>query len=209
MEVEYTARQGKITKAVRTQAEDGLARLDKILGKTAHANLILASERHLMLVELTIQARQRLIAAVGKADTIEAALKLAIDHAASQAKRARDRRIETKRLPKEEKVMTALPVTRTKSRRAIEPMEEAPEDSAVGKSRKPIAVHSFPAPQRIPESHVIATSEALVEHPLRIEEAVKELEYRDRELLIFHSPDGHLYAMHRRRDGNIALVEIA
>ena len=36
MEVELTARQVKISKALRTQAEEGMERIARILGKTAH-----------------------------------------------------------------------------------------------------------------------------------------------------------------------------
>jgi putative sigma-54 modulation protein len=45
--------------------------------------------------------------------------------------------------------------------------------------------------------------------PLTIEEAVKDAEFRDRDLLIFHDPAGDMYVLHRRRDGQMELVEIS
>ena len=38
MEVEFTARQVKISKALRTQAEEGMDRIARILGKSARAS---------------------------------------------------------------------------------------------------------------------------------------------------------------------------
>ena len=51
-----------------------------------------------------MQGRPQTIAATGKGDTLDAALREAMDHAENQARRYRDRRVESKRLPKEEKV---------------------------------------------------------------------------------------------------------
>ena len=43
---------------------------------------------------------------------------------------------------------------------------------------------------------------------MTIEEAVKDTEFRDRDLLIFRNAAGDLYVLHRRRDGQMELVEI-
>ncbi|MGD0732381.1 MAG: HPF/RaiA family ribosome-associated protein, partial [Terracidiphilus sp.] len=87
MEVEFTARQGKISKALRTQAEEGLQRIARILGKSARASITCGAQRHMQIVELTLQARQQTIAATGKASTLDAALRVAIEHAENQSRR--------------------------------------------------------------------------------------------------------------------------
>jgi putative sigma-54 modulation protein len=43
---------------------------------------------------------------------------------------------------------------------------------------------------------------------MTIEEAVKDAEFRDRDLLIFRNRTGDLYVLHRRRDGQMELVEV-
>ena len=43
---------------------------------------------------------------------------------------------------------------------------------------------------------------------MTIEEAVKDAEFRDRDLLVFRNAGGDLYVLHRRRDGQMELVEI-
>ncbi len=126
MEVEFTARQVKISKALRTHAEEGMERIGRILGKSAHASITFSAQRHVQTVELTVQGRAQKIAATGKATTLDAALKEAMEHAENQARRFRDRRMGSKRLPKEEKVLTAPPVSRPKTR-ATQPPDDGAE----------------------------------------------------------------------------------
>jgi putative sigma-54 modulation protein len=209
MEVEFTARQGKISKALRTQATEGLERIARILGKSVRASITFGAQRHVQIVELTLQARLHTIAATGKADTLDGALRQAIDHAENQARRHRDRRLEGKRLPKEEKVLTAPTVARPKSRPAQQ--DAAQEDGKpvrTGRPRASIAVHSFPFRATVVEPHILKSSEAIALRPMTIEEAVKEAEFRDRDLLIFRNAAGEMYVLHRRRDGQMELVEI-
>jgi putative sigma-54 modulation protein len=208
MEVEFTARQVKVPKALRTRAEEGLQRIAQIMGKTAHASIIFAEQRHLQIVELTVQARSQKIVAEGKAATQTMALKEAIEHAENQAVRFRDRNLTRKRLPIEEKVASIPPVSRTKAR-AGQPKEEFVEPKpARTKARNAIAVQSNTARTTVVEPHVIKSTEAIAGKPMTIEEAVKDAESRDRELLVFRNPAGDLYLLHRRRDGEMELLEL-
>ena len=107
MDMELTARQGKITKALQAQAADGMDRIARILGKTVRVSIKMSTQRHLQIAELTVHVRLQTFAATGKAATTDGALREAFDHAENQARRYRDRRMENKRLPKEEKTMTS------------------------------------------------------------------------------------------------------
>jgi putative sigma-54 modulation protein len=210
MEVEYTARQVKISKVLRMQAEEGMERIARILGKNANASIVFSTQKRLQIAELTIKARMQTIAAEGKADTLESALRQAIEHAENQARRHRDRRMASKRLPKEEKVHAAPPVVRPKARAAQpeEGFEEVKPARSGAKAHAAIAVHSFPARKAVVEPHVVANGEAFSLKPMTIEEAVKDAEFRDRDLLVFHNLSGELFVLHRRRDGQMELVEI-
>ena len=210
MEVEFTARKVRISKVLRTQAEEGLQRIARSLGKTASASVTFSAQKHIQFAEVTIKARQQTIAATGKGDTLAAALRQALDHAENQARKHRDRRMASKRLPKGEKVLEAPPVSRPKARPAQPDGEEEQTFGRGGKTkaRATIAVHSFPGRTAVVEPHIVKSSEALALKPLTIEEAVKEVEFRDRDLLVFRNPSGDLYVMHRRRDGHIELLEI-
>jgi putative sigma-54 modulation protein len=210
MEVELTARQVRISKTLRTQAEEGMDRIARIMGKTTSASITFRVQRHLQIAELTVKARLQTIVAAGEADTQESALRAALAHAEHQALRNRDRNLARKRLPKEEKVMTAPPVTRGKSRAALPESAEEAEKASRGasKARASIAVHSFPARPTIVEPHIVSSSEAIALKPMTIEEAVKEAEFRDRDLLVFRDLGGELFVLHRRRDGQMELVAI-
>ena len=209
MEVELTARQVRIPKALRHQAEEGMNRIARILGKTTSAAITFRIQRHLHIAELTVNARMHTIAATGQADTQESALRDALAHAENQALRYRDRHITRKRLPKEEKLPAAPPVTRPKTARS------APADSDASgaprsrtNTRTAIPAHSFPASPAVVEPHVVKSAEAIVLRAMTVEEAVKEAEFRDRDLLVFRNAAGDLYVLHRRRDGQMELVEI-
>jgi putative sigma-54 modulation protein len=209
MDVAMTARKGKISKTLRAQAEEGMERIGRVLGRTARASITFSAQRHVHVVELTVQARTQKIAATGKAVTPDAALREAMEHAEHQAHRYRDRRLVSKRLPKVEKVMTAPPVARPKAR--VDPNADDAELAPTRLQEKPraaIAVHSFPSSAAVVEPHVLKNGEAIALKPMTIEEAVKDAEFRDRDLLIFHTAAGDMFVLHRRRDGQMELVEI-
>ncbi|MGA2249674.1 HPF/RaiA family ribosome-associated protein [Terracidiphilus sp.] len=213
MDVELTARQVRISKALREQAEVGMERIARLMGRTTSASVTFRVERHLQIAELTVSARHHTIAATGQAATQEAALKHALAHAEHQALRHRDKRLTGKRLPKDEKLLTAPPVARTKTRPpepelSAETLENGLPAKSAAKPRASILAHSFPAKPTVVEPHIVKSSEAIALRPMSLEEAVKEAEFRDRELLIFHDPAGKLFVLHRRRDGQMGLVEI-
>ncbi len=209
MDVALTARKVKLSKGLRDLADEGMERVGRILGRTARASITFSTQRHVHIVELTVQARLQKFAATGKADTPDSALRQAIEHAEHQAHRYRDRRLVSKRLPKGEKVLTAPPVTRPKARaELLTDAEEAKPSRSAGKARASIAVHSFPARATVVEPHIVKNSEAFALKPMTIEEAVKDTEFRDRDLLIFRTTSGDMFVLHRRRDGEMELVEI-
>ncbi len=210
MDVEFTSRQGKIRKTLRKQAEEGVERIGRIMGRTTRASVIFDAERHLHTVELTVKGRAQQFAAEGKAPRPEAALREALAHAEAQARRFRDRRIGNKRLPIAEKVVSAPPLGRPKARTAEPDRAERAETLSRngGRPHASIAVHSFPARSAVVEPHVVQNGDAFALRPMTVEEAVKEAEFRDRDLLIFQDPAGQVFVLHRRRDGQMELVEI-
>jgi len=210
MEVEYTARQVKIPKALRNQAQDGMERIARILGRSARASIVFSAQKRLQIVEVTIQARLHTIVAEGKAGTLQSALHKALEHAENQALRHRNRRMAIKRKPKLEKTLITPPEARPKAR-AVLPMADAAEEKpvrAVAKARAAIVAPSSSAPKTVAEPRIVTSGEAFALKAMTIEEAVKDAEFHNRDLLIFHNPAGKLFVLHRRRDGQLELVEI-
>ena len=210
MEVEFTARHVSVPETLRSQAEEGMERIARILGKTARASIIFRAQRHLHIAEVTIKARLQTIVATGEANNLSLALRKAMAHAENQAQRYHERKYERKRLPKEEKVLTAPPVTRAKTRTSDAEIASGNGKPARSRAKASteIAVHSFPATAQVVEPHILQSSEAIAIKPMTIEQAVKEAEFRDRDLFIFRNGGGQLYVLHRRRDGQMELVEI-
>jgi putative sigma-54 modulation protein len=212
MEVEYTARNVRISKGLRDQAEEGMERIALLLGKSASASIVFSAQKRQQIVEVTIQARLHTIVAEGNAETLQSALRQAIAHAENQARRHRDRRMAIKRKPKLEKALTAPPAARTKAKsRPVQPVADDSEDKPVRpgkKARAAIAEISSPARKAAAEPHIVTSGEAFALKAMTIEEAVKEAEFSDRDLLVFHNLAGELFVLHRRRDGQLELVEI-
>jgi putative sigma-54 modulation protein len=222
MDVEFTARQVKVSKGMKDGATEGIERIAQMLGKVTAAKLTFWAERHLQIVEITLQTRLHGIISKGEADTQDSALRQALAHAELQAQRFRDRLRTRKRLPKVAPTAEARK-PRKAGRVALEARSDAHLEAVAAESNghKPaiahppgrktkaaIAVHSFPGKPAVVEPHILVAAEALAIRPMRIEEAVKEAEFRDRDLLIFRDPKGDLFVLHRRRDGKMELVEV-
>ena len=226
MEVEFTARQVKISKGMKDGATEGIERIALVLGKVTAAKLTFWAERHLQIVEIALQIRQHGIVSKGEAVTQESALRQALAHAELQAQRFRDRIRTRKRLPKVAPTAEARAPRKTGRVRLGARQEARPEagfDAGIAEQngRRPaiarppgkqtkaaITVHSFPGKPAVVEPHILSAAEALAIRPMTIEEAVKEAEFRDRDLLVFRNLTGELFVLHRRRDGKMELVEI-
>jgi len=217
MEVEFTARQVKVSKGLKTDAQDGVSRIEAVLGTITAAALTFRAERHIQIVEIILQTRHHRIVAHGEATTQESALRQALAHAELQAQRFRGRARTRKRLTKVETAPEA-PLRVHKPRKAArprltEPSESAPPPEPIirapGKrAMAAITVHSFPGNTTVVEPHILSCADAIAIRPMSIEEAVKEAEYRDRDLLIFRNSAGALFVLHRCRDGKMELVEV-
>lgn len=217
MNVEYTARQVRLTKSLQTLAEDALDRIGRILGKSAHAHITLYAERLFQIVDIKLKLRQQTLVATGRDESLIGAMRKALTNIEQQARRTQERQRDRKRLPREETVLKAPPVSRQKSRPAVP--DELPEiieisaPAAIARPRKTkvkaeIPVHSFPQRKKTVEPHILHDSDAILLSPMTVEQAVKEAEFTDRDLLIFRTPKNQQFVLHRRRDGQMVLVEM-
>jgi putative sigma-54 modulation protein len=217
MQVEYTGRQVTVTRTLRTIAEESIERIVKILGKTTGAHVVLTAEKYRQMAEVTIKTRLHSIVATSESPHMEIALRAALEKAETQAIRCKKKLQTKKRLPKEEKLATELPLARPK--RAVpapvstdEVLTETSAKKANGNGRGkqvlPVTVHSFPAKVPIQEPHVVRSSDSVALRPMTLEEAVKEAEFRDREVFVFRDHRGDVKVLHRKRDGKMELIEV-
>ena len=197
MNVEYTGRQYEITPAVRKQVEHGLGKLAKLFGSTFDSHVILTLEKHRNIAEITIKIRNHPIVGVAEATDMTAAVGEALDKIDRQAVKYKSRWRTKKRQPRKEEW----------------PKQAAKEEAqhmAVGANPAtavPVVVHSFPAVARMTETHVVKSADSVALRPMTIEEAVKEAEFRDRDVFVFRDPDGRVKVLHRKKDGKMELIE--
>lgn len=198
MNIEYFGRQYEITPTVRKEIESGLNKLTKILGENIKSKVILTVEKHRNIAEITITRRRGHLVGLAEATDMVSAIGQALEHIETQALRHNGRRRSTTRKPKD------------KSWKA--PVEaEAELQIAVGANAAtavPVLVHKFPSVSRTTEAHLVHATDSVALRPMTIEEAVKECEFRDRDVFVFRDPKGKAKVLHRRKDGKIELIEV-
>jgi putative sigma-54 modulation protein len=195
MNVEYTGRQYEITPAVRKQIETGLTKIKKLLGDNFETHVILAVEKHRHKAEITITVRNHPIVGVAEASEMTAAIAEALDRIDIQAIKYKSR-WRTKKRNAKKKWAAAAP------RREVAMAVGSDAATAV-----PVVVHAFPATIRTTQAHIVKSDDSVALRPMTLEEAVKECEFRDREVFVFRDNQGRVKVLHRTKDGRIELIE--
>jgi putative sigma-54 modulation protein len=197
MNVEYTGRQFEVTPAARKQVETGLEKLKKLLGSNFQAHVILSTEKHRSIAEITVTVRNHApIVGLHQANEMSVAIGTALEKIERQAVK-----YKTKWKSKKQKAR----------KRQVEPVpEEVSLAIAVGSDLKtavPVKVHSFPNSVKFTETHVVKSGDSVAHKPLSLEEAVKECEFRDRDVFVFRDLEGRVKVLHRKKDGKMELIE--
>jgi ribosome hibernation promoting factor len=199
MIVEFTGRQYEVTPAVRKQVEHGLEKLQKILGKTFDTHVILAAEKKRHIAEITITIRNNSFVGMAEAVEMSQAVGEAIDKVDRQAVKYKTKFRARKR--------SARKATASAAWDGLAPVEQK---MAVGISESTavdVVIHSFPMTTRVTEAHVVRSDESVALRPMTVEEAVKEAEFRDREVFVFRDTQGKVKVLHRKRNGKMVLIE--
>ena len=197
MNVEYTGRQFDVTPAIRKQIQSGLEKIQKILGNF-DTHVILSVEKHRHIAEITVTVRNHApIVGLAEAGDMSAAIGSALDRIDRQAV----------------KYKTKWKSKKQRARKKFDgqaPDKEVSLAVAVGGSLEtavPVTVHSFPTVVKFTETHIVRSSDSVARKPLTLEEAVKEAEFRDREVFVFRDLEGKVKVLHRKRDGKMELIE--
>jgi putative sigma-54 modulation protein len=198
MNVEYFGRQYEITPAIRDEVESGLGKLTKILGENFKSKVILTVEKHRNIAEITVKRRRGHLVGLAEATDMLVAVNQAIEHIETQVLKHNGRSRATHRKAKDK--TWKAPV-------------EADSDAqitvgATAATAVPVVVHKFPAVARTTEAHLVRSQDSVAMRPMTVEEAVKECEFRDRDVFIFRDPKGKVNVLHRRKDGKIELIEV-
>ncbi len=215
MQVDYTGRQVTITKSLRVLAEEAAERISTILGKTIDIHVILTKEKYRQMAEVTVKTRLQTLVGAAESPNLDTALREALERVETQAVRYKDRLRERKRQPKDEKHAEEPELARPRRGSAAaqngfgsRPTNGTAKAAKSVKTATPVTVHSFPARIPIPEPHVVRSSDSVAIRPMTLEEAVKEAEFRDRDVFVFRDLEGNVNILHRKRDGKMELIEV-
>jgi len=195
MNVEYTGRQFEITPRIRQEVETGLAKLIKILGDNFKTKVILTVEKHRHKAEITISPRNHPLVGLAEAADMVAAISAAMERIEQQAVKYKARWRTRKRQAKD----------KWNGQGSQEEMLVAVGASA--ESAVPLVAHNYPASPRASEPHIVRSRDGVALRPLTLEEAVKEAQFRDRDVFVFRDPNGKVMVLHRTKDGKMELIE--
>ncbi len=195
MNVEYTGRQFEITPRIRQEVETGLAKLIKILGDNFKTKVILTVEKHRHKAEITISPRNHPLVGLAEAADMVAAISAAMERIEQQAVKYKARWRTRKRQAND----------KWNGQGSQEEMLVAVGASA--ESAVPLVAHNYPASPRASEPHIVRSRDGVALRPLTLEEAVKEAQFRDRDVFVFRDPNGKVMVLHRTKDGKMELIE--
>lgn len=198
MNVEYTGRQFEVTPTARKQVESGLEKIQKLLGNQFQTQVVLCKEKRRHKAEITVTVRNLTpIVGLAEASDMNLAIHDALDRLERQAVKYKTKWKSKKRQAHKRMVSSSVP-------------EEVALAVAVGgdlTTAVPVKVHSFPNTVKFSETHIIKSRDSVSFKPLTVEEAVKEAEFRDREVFVFRDLEGRVKVLHRKKDGKMELIE--
>jgi putative sigma-54 modulation protein len=195
MNVEITGRHCDVTPAIRKEVETGLTKIRKILHDKFETKVVLTVEKRRHKVEITITLRKGPLVALAQAGEMKVAINQAIDHLEKQAVKYHTKSRSKKRHDQKK-------YDGESAQESVQVAVGLSETTAV-----PIVVHKFPSIAKTTEVHLIRTIDAVAMRPMTLEEAIKEVHFRDRDVFIFRDPKGKLMVLHRTRDGKMELIE--
>ena len=218
MDIEYTGRQTVITKKLKTQSEAGLARIAKLVGRTASAHVFLTTDKYRRIAEVTLKTRGQSLVATCEATDMEVALHDTLCKMEQQIIRHNQKKTAAKRHPKngvhevemEFEGAPGVPVKTVAKKAGAAPAAAKNGAATNGKGRKAVAmvVHSFPSRSPLVEPHIVRSIDSAAMRPMSLEEAVKEAAFRDRDVFVFRDHEGQALVLHRKRDGKMELIQV-
>jgi ribosome hibernation promoting factor len=186
MDVVIRGKNVKVSKSLRTAAEEHLAKLDRYANGFARAEVDFSEERNPRIAEsqkceVLVHVKGHLLKAHASASEPFAALYAVCDKVEHQVKRLKDKRV-AKSHPK-----------RVRTQRVELPLLEDEEEDAQG-------------PQT---ARIVKTKEFTIK-PMTAEEAVLQMDLLGHDFFLFTSSEsGRAAVIYRRNDGNFGLIETA
>jgi putative sigma-54 modulation protein len=183
MDTHISGRGIELSPALRRRVETKVAKVSRFLTKIVEVRVVLGLERHRHLAEVTLQAKGATLHAEGAAGDFYAAVDLAVESLARQARRRKDR-LRTR------KPRSSRPAPATRGVLALaEPTRPAPEGAEASEAPE-VVIRRLSA------------------KPMSFDEALEQMRSRPDSLLVFTDARSRLVnVLHRRPDGLLELVQ--
>jgi len=205
MSVEFTGRQYEITPTVRKQVESGLDKLARILGRNFDTHVILATEKKRCKAEITVKVRDHAMVGASEASEMGQAVGEAMDKVDRQAVRWKTRSRAKKRSARSKAEQEKWNGgTKSKPAGAQQARIVVGPDKAHSVN---VVVHAFPGTVLVRDAYVAQSKDSVAMRPMTVEEAVKEAEFRNRDVFVFRDREGKVIVLHRKKDGKMELIE--
>ena len=186
MDVVIRGKNVKVSKSLRTAAEEHLAKLDRYANGFARAEVDFSEERNPRIpdsqkCEVLVHVKGHLLKAHASAPEPFAALYAVCDKVEHQVKRLKDKRV-ARTHPK-----------RVRTQRVeLPPLDDEDEDSQEPKTARIVKIKEFTI------------------KPMTAEEAVLQMDLLGHDFFLFTSSEtGRAAVIYRRNDGNFGLIETA
>jgi len=184
MQIEYTGRQTEVTPRLRALAERRLRKLAKMLRTITRAHVILSSDKHRRIAEVSVHSPHLDLTAQEQTADMAASLGTVFDKLESQAQKQAGKRKERKRRG---------PARGADGARRGDTLWREP----AGRAERPAAS----APRLI-------RSRQTALKPMSVQEAMREVEDSKEGLVVFRdSATERVTVLFKRKDGNLGLIE--
>jgi len=178
------------------------------LGKSFDTHIVLTIEKKRCKAEITVKVRDQALVGIAEAMEMAQAIGEAMEKIDRQAVRWKTRYRSKKRIERrkaagaEWKGASAHQESKQQKTQEARIVVGPDEARAVN-----VVVHAFPGANIVRDAYVVPSSEAVAFRAMSLEEAVKEAEFRNREVFVFRDKTGKVIVLHRKKDGKIELIE--
>ncbi len=203
MKLVYTGRTVEFPPNQSKKLDAKLARLSKMLGRDKEAHVIVTQERFLHHAEITVNAMDHSLVAVGSDADLFTAVTAAVDKMEKQVAKLRTRWRDTKR---HKTAPQRTPEQSLQRAAAAEPVEAAVRSpKQAKKSLKAAAAANNPRPRVVPFEQ-----DGEMDHrmkPMTVDEALLEIDAKEDHLVFRDAKTERLHVLLRRKDGDFSLIE--
>lgn len=208
--IEIVGRQFDITPAVRKLVELALSKLDASL-TLKPVQVFLAAAHRRVKAEIHLEFKGQKLSSEAEAGDVPSALADAVSKLERQALKLTARLRADQRRPRPHRDAD-VPLPAKKKVRIEAEAEQRPQRmvavGAAGLQTIPVVVHDFPARVKVTEAHIVRSENAVAKKKMSLEEAVKEMEFNDRDVFVFRDAAGKINVLYRSREGKLELIEV-